>query len=258
MNLPILTESPVTGCSGCAVEPRHTFDFSMAFQPIVDVARGAPFAFEALVRGTSGQGALDVLSRVNSQNRYWFDQQCRVKAITLAHRLGIDCVLSINFLPNAVYEPENCLRATLEAARRTGLPARQLMFEITESEQSRDVGHLRGIFTEYKRQGFITAIDDFGAGYAGLNLLADLQPDMVKLDMALVRGIESDATRRALVRAMTVACQELHIGLIAEGVETPAEAAALSDLGVTLMQGYLFARPAFERLPLHGTLAAAA
>src|SRR5690606_9191292 len=107
------------------------------------------------------------------------------KAIELAARLfprdGALPRLSINFLPNAVYEPAACLRATLGAARKNDFPREAIMFEFTENEEVRDTAHLRAIITEYRRQGFTTALDDFGAGFAGLGLLADFQPDLIKL-----------------------------------------------------------------------------
>jgi EAL domain-containing protein (putative c-di-GMP-specific phosphodiesterase class I) len=223
--------------------------FTVAFQPIIDVDTALPYAYEALVRPTGGGVAADVLAQINEQNRYAFDQACRVSAIELAARLEMDALLSINFLPNAVYQPGACLRRTFEAAERTGFPVHRLMFEVTESEPARDLDHLKGIFTEYKRRGMITAIDDFGAGHSGLNVLAEFQPDVLKLDMALTRGIDTDRVRGKIVAAILGLCRSLHISVIAEGVETIEEAATLRALGIHLMQGYLFARPAVERLP---------
>ncbi len=105
------------------------------------------------------------------------------------------------------------------------------------------------IFQEYKRRGMITAIDDFGAGHSGLNLLAEFQPDIIKLDMALTRAIHTDRVRGAIVKSMVGLCADLGISIVAEGIEDVDEARALRDLGVRLMQGYAFARPATEKLP---------
>lgn len=221
----------------------------MAFQPIVDVRDRTVFGYEALVRGRDGQGADVVLGMVDDANRYIFDQTCRVTAIDLASKLNLSGMLSINFLPNAVYKPETCIRATLEAAAEMNFPTRRLMFEVTESERVHDNTHLKHIFIEYKRRGFTTAIDDFGAGHSGLNLLADFQPDIVKLDMALTRGIDTDRVRRAIVSGIVRMCGEIGIRVIAEGIETPGECLTLQDEGITLFQGYLFARPGFESLP---------
>lgn len=236
---------------GCAGQCANGLDFSftMAFQPIVDLAAGSIWAHEALVRGTGGEGAGWILAKVTDANRYAFDQACRIKAIELASGLGLaETRLSINFLPNAVYRAEACIQATLAAAQRTGFPTDRLIFEVSESERVIDHAHLKGIFQEYKRQGFLTAIDDFGAGFSGLNLLAEFQPDVIKLDMALTRNIESDRARRSIVKAILSVCTDLGITPVAEGIETVDEARTLRDLGVSLMQGYLFARPAFEAL----------
>ena len=235
-------------CSACKSEASLP-SFTMAFQPIVDIDSIAIYAYEALVRPTGGGSAADVLSQINEQNRYSFDQACRVKAIELAARLEMDTLLSINFLPNAVYQPAACLQRTFEAAKRAQFPVHHLMFEVTENEPSRDVGHLQAIFNEYKRHGMITAIDDFGAGHSGLNMLADFRPDVLKIDMALTRSIHTDEVRTKIVGAIVGLCRSLHISVIAEGIETVQEAAALRALGINLFQGYLFARPVIEQLP---------
>jgi EAL domain-containing protein (putative c-di-GMP-specific phosphodiesterase class I) len=226
------------------------FEFSMAFQPIVDLSQGDIFAYEALVRGLHNEPAGDILARVNEQNRYRFDQMSRVKAIEMASTLRMPTQLSINFNPNAVYRPETCLRATLKVAARLGFPHQRIIFEITEGERIADHAHLREIVREYKRQGFRTAIDDFGAGYAGLNLLTEFQPDIIKLDMVLIRDVDQDRVRQVIVRGVLQVCRELGITVIAEGVETREELMFLRDAGIHLFQGYYFARPGFEVLPL--------
>lgn len=235
------------GCAGCRASPG--FDITMAFQPILDLDRGEVFAHEALVRGTSGEGAGEVLARVTPETRFAFDQLCRVRAVELAARLGLPARVSINFLPTAVYEPVHCLRTTLDAARRTGFGLDRIVLEVTEGERVEDAQHLRRILEAYKRSGLTTAIDDFGAGWSGLNLLADYQPDIIKLDMELTRGIDSRPARRAIVRGIVSVCRDLGILPIAEGVETEAEMRTLRDLGIARMQGYLFARPAVAALP---------
>ena len=240
-----------TTCQGCRDGAGFETPFSMAFQPIVDLGSGEVFAYEALVRGVEGQGAFSVLSQVDDTNRYAFDQACRVKAIELATGLGVadeGALLSINFLPNAVYEPKACIRATLAATASTGFPVSSIVFEFTEGEQVDDA-HLVRIIESYKAMGFKTAIDDFGAGFSGLTRLAKFQPDIVKLDMELIRGIDADRVRRALVRSVVTACEELGVIVLGEGIETEGESATLRELGVDLQQGYHFARPGFEALP---------
>src|SRR5450830_1391231 len=94
--------------------------------------------------------------------------------------------------------------------------------------------------------GFKTAIDDFGAGYAGLNLLAQFQPDIIKIDMELLRGIDQDKSRQAISKAIISMCQELDVTVLAEGIETKGERDFFAAHGVKLMQGYLFSKPAFK------------
>jgi EAL domain-containing protein (putative c-di-GMP-specific phosphodiesterase class I) len=239
---------PAEGCGACATAPELALAFTMAFQPVVDVEAGRIYGYEALVRGPDGESAKSILSQVDALNRYAFDQACRVKAIELAAALGMTGRLSINFMPNAVYEAKACIRRTLSTAARVGFPLDQISFEITEDERIDDHAHLRAIIEEYRRHGFLVALDDFGAGYAGLNLLADIRPDIIKLDIALVRDIDRDFTRRTLVLAMVGACHQLGIRVIAEGVERREELDVLRATGVTLFQGYYFARPTLGAL----------
>lgn len=238
-----------SGCGQCAEDAGLDFDFSMAFQPIVRLSSREVHAYEALVRGLDGASAYSVISRVDERSRYQFDQLCRVKAIALAAQLNVDCVLNINFLPNAVYQPERCIRTTLKAARRYDFPIEKIMFEFTESERVIDNGHLKNIVDFYKRQGLQTAIDDFGDGYAGLGLLADFQTDIVKLDMGLIRGVDGDRARQSIIKGCLLMLRELNIECLAEGVETREEMRCLRDLGIDLMQGFYFAKPEFEALP---------
>ncbi len=219
----------------------------MAFQPIVHTS--GVFAYEALVRGPLGESAGSILSQVNRDNMYAFDQACRVRAIELAAQLGAGTPqrVSINFIPGAVYRPETCIRKTLETAERVGMALSNIIFEVTEGERVTDRKHLLNIFREYRKHGLQTAIDDFGAGFAGLDLLAEFQPDILKLDMVLIRDIDKKPASRAIVRAVVSLCRELSIRLIAEGIETRAEFEVLEDLGIEFYQGYLFAKPQLER-----------
>lgn len=238
-------------CAGCKDGETLSFDFTMAFQPIVDMAARRVWGYEALVRGMEGQGAGAVLSQVNTVNRYRFDQACRVKAITSASDLFRDphLRLSINFMPNAVYEPAACIRTSLETAQKVGFARENIMFEFTEDERL-DVGHIERIIAEYKRLGFMVALDDFGAGYAGLGLLADFQPDLIKIDMHLLRGIDTSHARQAIVAGILGIARALDIQVIAEGIETQEELSVLMAAGVTLYQGYLFAKPSIGALPV--------
>jgi len=240
------------GCDGCRNGQDLGFELRVAFQPILDLTTGVPFAYEALIRGPEGQGAGWVLEQVSDANRYRFDQACRVAAIREAVAAGLletDARLSINFLPDAVYSPQACIRLTLKTAAECDLPSERLIFEFTEQERL-DTAHVSRIVDTYRSLGFATALDDFGAGFAGLGLLANIQTDLVKLDMDLIRGIDQSVPRRQIVSAMVRLCRNMDIDLIAEGIETDGELAVLRDLGIRYMQGYLLARPELGRLPL--------
>ncbi len=241
-----------TECKACHHGVKQPFPFSMAFQPIVDTKARQVFAYEALVRGVNGESAYSILSQVTPENRYAFDQNCRVAAITLASKLGLvetGARLSINFMPGAVYSPEACIQLTLKTAKLVGFPLDRLIFEITEDEEVVDRKHLRSIIEEYRRQGFAVAVDDFGAGYSGMNLLADLPTNIIKLDMDLTRNLQERPAAIAVVRAMVGLARALGSRLIAEGVETREEYRTLLECGIELMQGYLLAKPLFEGLP---------
>lgn len=236
------------GCRECAGATDLGFDFSMAFQPIVNTTTRSVFAHEALVRGLNEEPAGQVFEQVDDTNRYRFDQSCRVKAVKLASELKMPSLLSINFMPNAVYRPELCIRTTLAAAEAYSFPSEQIIFELTESEQLNDLDHIREIIDFYQRCGFKTAIDDFGAGYAGLNLLADIRTDIVKLDMGLIRRVEKDPVRQSIIKATVQVCEDLSTTVIAEGVESYDEMSMLQSFGIELFQGFYFARPRFEGL----------
>ena len=247
-DFPTSLTSPEQRCVACRQSEPLGFDFAFAYQPIVDLRDQSIFAHEALVRGLHGEGALSVLDQVNESNRYRFDQRCRTQAIAGAAELGMQTHLSINFMPNAVYRPELCIRSTLESARAHNFPLDRLVFETLESEHLDNNRHLTNILREYREFGFKTAIDDFGAGYSGLNLLADFQPDLIKLDMSLIRDVDQDRIRQVIVRGIVTICEQLGVTVIAEGIESAGERDFLSDCGIFLMQGYWFAKPAFKAL----------
>ena len=237
------------GCSNCKTGTPYDVAFTMAYQPILDEA-GTVFAYEALVRGVNGEPARSVLAAVTEANRYAFDQACRVRAIDLAFRLGIlgsDALLSINFMPNAVYVPRACIRQTMAAAEAAGIPPSRLIFELTENERM-EAPHLQNILRAYREIGFKTAIDDFGAGYSGLVLLTRLQPDFVKIDMELVRDIDTIPVKQVTMKHIITLLNDLGITIICEGIETAAELNVLTSLGVDLFQGYLLGKPALEAL----------
>jgi EAL domain-containing protein (putative c-di-GMP-specific phosphodiesterase class I) len=223
--------------------------YSYAFQPIVDVSTRAIFSYEALIRGATGESAIEVFARVSAQRLTAFDRESRIVALDTAGRLGLKCRLNLNALPSSIDGDQSDLATLLAVADRWRVPTSRLILEVTETEAIVDHTHFARAVGEYHSAGMQVAIDDFGAGFSGLNLLAELQPDMIKLDMNLLRDIESRSPRQSIVRAIITVCNDLGIDVVAEGVETIDEYEWLENEGVRLFQGYLFARPAFECLP---------
>lgn len=240
-----------TNCTGCREDIALPFEFKMAFQPIVDVANHRVWGYEALVRGADGEPAYSILSQLSDAIRYRFDQASRVMAIETAGKLfqQHDLRLSINFMPNAVYEPNACIQKSLAAAKRANFPHENLMFEFTENERMVDPGHVERIIEAYRKLGFWTALDDFGAGYAGLGLLSRLQPDLIKIDMELLRDIHLSRAKQAIVAGIVGIARTLDVKVLAEGVENDEELTVLRAAGIALFQGYHFAKPALMALP---------
>ena len=229
---------------------KHELNFSFAFQPIVDVESHVVFAYEALVRGSSNEPAAMVFAALKSFQLHDFDRAARVQAIELAVSLGLNTGLSLNFLPQALETLPDAVSSTIDAARNAGMSPEKIFLEVTEGELIGDLAGFSTSINEYRSSGIHLVIDDFGAGYSGLNLLADFQPDVIKIDMHLVRDIDSKGARQAIARAMIQASKELGIDVIAEGVETEPEYRWFKRAGVRLFQGYLFGKPEFESLSM--------
>jgi EAL domain-containing protein (putative c-di-GMP-specific phosphodiesterase class I) len=223
---------------------------TVLFQPIVRCTPDHPvFAYECLMRGIDPTGALVSPGRILSTAKsaellFQVDLAARRAVIREAARLKIARPVFINFTPTSIYDPHFCLRTTVAAIKEAGIPPGNVVFEVIESEHVPDIGHLRNIMDYYREQGFRVALDDLGSGYSSLNMLSALQPDYVKLDMGLVRGVHADRHRALIAAKLLEVAQGLSIISIAEGVETAEEFEWLIRHGADLVQGYHFARPA--------------
>jgi EAL domain-containing protein (putative c-di-GMP-specific phosphodiesterase class I) len=220
---------------------------SMVFQPIVDRRSRKTMGFEALMRTKEPSmphpGALleaaERLSRIQEVGR-------RVREIAAASFRPPDdsMTLFVNL------HPADLLDANLydRNAPLTKI-AENVVLEITERAALDDVTETRHRATELRRRGFKIAIDDLGAGYAGLSSFATLEPEVVKLDMSLIRGIEAAPVKKHIVESMTRLCRELDMKVVAEGIETTAELACILGLGCDYLQGYLLGRPGPALVP---------
>lgn len=213
----------------------------MAYQPIVSVSGRSVFAYEALLRSDDKTlphpGAiLDAAERLGRLPE--LGRAIRGAASNSFAAAPPDVLLFVNLHARDLADPG--LRspdAPLSAI------ASRVVLEITERASLDEVKDARARIADLREIGFMIAIDDLGAGYAGLTSFATLQPEIVKLDMSLIRDVDRDSTRQKLVRSMTALCKDLGMTVVAEGVETTAERDTLTELGCDLLQGYLFARP---------------
>jgi EAL domain-containing protein (putative c-di-GMP-specific phosphodiesterase class I) len=244
----VLTRLGYIAPARASPDPVTTPSISFAFQPIADIEARNVFAYEALVRGPQGESAAQIFGAVPSELLPQFDHFARITAVGLAGRLGLSTRISLNLLPGSLHALPNTLDVLLETAAQAGLANEQLLIEVTESEVIERPREFIDVLNRYRAHGVRLAIDDFGAGYSGLNLLADFQPDLIKLDMHLVRNIDRAGPRQAIARGVLQVCDDLGIEVIAEGVETLAEYLWFKRVGIRLFQGYLLGRPGFEML----------
>lgn len=220
------------------------------FQPIVSLRDGSVLGQEALSRITceSEIASPDELFRIADEScRLWdLEQLCRTTALHTAYRAqeeqnGSKLFLNVN--PNIMHDPKFKQGFTREFLEQYGMTPESIIFEITERNAVSDMSGFKGTIAHYKNQNYKIAVDDAGAGYSGLNLISDVNPHYIKLDMQLIRNIDSDTIKAALVRSMVELSHISNISLIAEGVETREELTTLINLGVQYAQGYYLQRP---------------
>lgn len=213
----------------------------MAFQPIVSWSTKAPAGYEALLRSRepSLERPVDLLDAAERLDRLLEVGRVVRREVAAAIATGPDCPTFVNLHPFELNDEE-----LLSEESPLSPFASRVVLEITERAALDDVSGLSIKLATLKRMGFRIAIDDLGAGYAGLASFARLEPDFVKLDMSLIRDIDSSPRKRSLVKGMAQICaRDLGIQVICEGVERPEERDALIEDGLDLLQGYLFARP---------------
>lgn len=252
MNARPLAELVAEQRAGWLVEVLRAGRLTTYFHPIVPAADpGEVFGYECLLRGRAADGGVIPAGRLFAAARtgdllFHLDRAARQTAIQAAARHGIGTLLFVNFNPTSIYNPATCLRSTFLAVEEAGLPPARLVFEVVETEEVRDADHLVRLLAEYRRAGFRVALDDIGAGYSSLNLLARLRPDFVKIDMELTRGVDRDPYKAQVVGKLLEMARGLGVGTVVEGVETVGEWHWARDNGADFVQGYLFARPAAD------------
>ena len=213
----------------------------IAYQPIVSWSRREVYGYEALLRSREPSlphpgailDAAEQLKRLPELGRAIRSRAAEPLAMMPDH-----AALFVNLHTHDLLDED-----LFEADRPLARIASRVVLEITERASLHHIGDVQARIGRLRESGFRIAVDDLGAGYAGLTSFAHLEPEVVKLDMSLVRNVHAQPTKQTLVRTMIAMCRELGMQIVAEGVETPEERDAIVEAGCDLMQGYLFAKP---------------
>lgn len=226
------------------------------FQPIIHAADALKeekriYAHEALFRIRDADDTIIPPGYVfsvaeKSDLLFSLDLTARRSAIEHAAVAKLNSKIFVNFDPSSIYDPSYCLRSTAAAIAQAGLQASDVVFEVTETHKVRNMAHLKGVLNFYRNAGFKVALDDVGAGWSGLNLLNELMPDFAKIDMELIRDIDTQPSKQKIVKHLIAGAHENGIKIIAEGIETYEEAKCLQEFSPDYLQGYLFGRPEFK------------
>jgi EAL domain-containing protein (putative c-di-GMP-specific phosphodiesterase class I) len=226
-------------------------EITILYEPIVNVTTREGIGYEALVRGPWDSDVHSPVSLFQLAEKtdlvFELDCLCRRKALQCAKGLPPGKKLFLNCLPMAIHDPAfkgNVLRQTLEELR---LRPEDVVFEISERESIENFAIFREARDYYGELGFNIALDDTGVAYGSLEAIMELSPDFIKVDLSLVRSIDTDPPRQEMLRALHTVALKLDAQVIAEGIETSEELATIQSLGIPLGQGYLFGRPG----PLH-------
>ncbi|CAM5495904.1 Diguanylate phosphodiesterase OS=Lysinibacillus sphaericus OX=1421 GN=LS41612_16490 PE=4 SV=1 [Lysinibacillus sphaericus] len=150
------------------------------------------------------------------------------------------------FIPTSIYSPEFCLQTTVQLANQLGIDPNQFVFEVVESDKVDDIEHLKSILNYYKQKGFQYALDDVGEGYNTLEMLADLKPQYMKLDIKYVQGVSGNSEKQAVAKQFLAKAFEVNAISLAEGIESRADFEWLKENGYQLFQGYLFGKPSMH------------
>ncbi|HWL30211.1 MAG TPA: EAL domain-containing protein, partial [Burkholderiaceae bacterium] len=224
------------------------------YQPIVDLQNGQIIGYEGLIRGPldSPLHAPQALFSAARQcgRTVELERLCRRKHVEAFVELNLGGKLFLNMSPEALLDLNKEVDATVLHAQLRGIPSRNIVIELTESEAASSYAHLRQAAADYRGFGLQIAIDDLGEGFSSLRLWSELRPEYIKIDKYFIQGLGDDLVKQQFVRSITDIAQQSRAKVIAEGIETVAELHALRGLGVEYGQGFLLARPASLPAPV--------
>jgi EAL domain-containing protein (putative c-di-GMP-specific phosphodiesterase class I) len=232
-----------------AVQLQHILrggEVAMVYQPLVDMIERRVIGFEALTRLPNGQFATpELLFKVaHEQRALWaVERLCRTRALERLPSLDGSQRLFLNTEPDSFHDPQLRQPSFLKMLEGRGLEPQRVVLELTEHTAVTDFAAMRRALEDVRAIGYRLAMDDVGSGYAGLQTIAEIRPDYLKVDMSLVRNLHLDPIKRELIETIRRFSDSTGITLVAEGVESPEELASLASVGVRCAQGYLFARP---------------
>lgn len=232
------------------------------FQPIISLRDGAAYGYEALTRGpqnTELHSPIKLFEYAQKYEKIWeLEMLCRSKAFESCNVSSTketvqppnDIKLFLNVNPNIMDDMEYKKGFTKEYIEKYSLNPENIIFEITEREAINNVSAFKNTVQNYKKQDYRIAIDDAGAGYCGLNMISDVHPHFIKLDMNLIRNIDKDVTKESLIKSMCEFASLTNTYLIAEGIETQKELEKLIEVGVHYGQGYFIQKPNVSIIPI--------
>ena len=217
------------------------------FQPIVDFRHHKIIGYEALTRGPEGTEFENPYTLFDAAAEtdllFELDRLCRKKSLLNAKGLGAGLRLFMNCLPSAVLDPSFKDTSLESLLKKAGIPAAGIVFEFTEREAIDNYALFNDAVRQFTNLGFAIAVDDAGSGFSSLETIVELCPHFLKLDISLIRGIEKNFLKQELIKAIRTLSEQMGSTVIAEGIETGQELLTLRRLGITIGQGFLFARP---------------
>lgn len=217
------------------------------FQPIVSLKDGSIFGIEALSRGPANsiyESPIDLFDMAESMNMTWeLELICRKKALQKFKQENLSCKLFLNVDPNIMHDSSYTQGLTREYLQSYSLAAEDIIFEITERAAIRNMTDFVSVLNNYKSQEYKIAVDDVGAGYSGLNMISDIRPHYIKIDMNLIRNVDKDRVKEALIKSMYEFSRISNTDIVAEGIETEAELLTLINMGIDYGQGYFIKKP---------------
>lgn len=220
-----------------------------ALQAIVEPLNRRITSVEALIRGPHGEPPAVYFGGLSPRELYQADLESKSTALSLAKNLKLhQYKISINLLPMTLTSIEGAVETLLGYVLANGLEPEQIVVEVTEEEVVAQFDTFRSAIKKLRAAGIGLAIDDFGAGFAGLSLLTEWQPEKLKIDRKIIEGVNAHGPRQAIVASILRLCRSLGISVVAEGVETVEEWCWLQAAGIERFQGYLFGRPTLNQL----------